>query len=103
MVFKFFIFLLEPPVFQPGKPSDFLSLWHQDLSGDQDYVWWLVFVCLFVFVFVCFVLFLFYFVCFVLLFLFCFGLVLFLFCFVLFCFVLFVVSFFFNLFSSFGF
>ena len=44
MVFNLFIFLFEPPVFQRGKPSDFLSLWHQGLSGDQDNVWWLVFL-----------------------------------------------------------
>jgi hypothetical protein len=80
MVFKFFIFLVEPPVFQPGKPSDFLSLWHQVLSGDQDNVWWLVFFFVFVVVLFCFILFF----------------VLFLFCFV--CFVVFL-----NLFSSFGF
>ena len=98
MVFKFFIFLLEPPVFQPGKPSDFLSLWHQGLSGDQDNVWWLVF--LFVFLFVCFVCFVLLFCfgfcccCFILFGLFCFVLFLFccnccylLFCFVLLCFV----------------
>jgi hypothetical protein len=79
MVFKFFFFLFEPPVFEPGKPSDFLSLWHQGLSGDQDNVWWLVF--LFVFLFVC----LFCLFCFVVLFWF---LLLFYFvCFVLFCFV----------------
>ena len=85
MVFKFFIFLLEPPVFQPGKPSDFLSLWHQGLSGDQDNVWWLVFF--FRFCCCCFVLFVLY----LFLLLFCFVLFCFLFCF---CFVLFILFFF---------
>ena len=82
MVFKFFIFLLEPPVFQPGKPSDFLSLWHQGLSGEQNNVWWLGFLLLMLLLLFCFVFF------FVFVFLFCFILffVLFLFCFVLLCF-----------------
>ena len=98
MVFKFFIFLFEPPVFQPGKPSDFLSLWHQGLSGDQDNVWCLVLLlllllfCLFCFCFFVVVLF-----CFILFF------ALFLFCFVLMCFVCFLFFCFFNLLSSFGF
>ena len=90
MVFKFFIFLFEPPVFQPGKPSDFLSLWHQGLSGDQDNVWWLVFF----FVFVVVVLF----CLFCILFVFCCGYVLFyfVFCFVFVfsCYVLLVLCFF---------
>ena len=46
MVFNLFIFLFEPPVFQRGKPSDFLSLWHQGISGDQDNVWCLVLLLL---------------------------------------------------------
>ena len=79
MVFNLFIFLFEPPVFQPGKPSDFLSLWHQGLSGDQDNVWWLVFF----FVFVVVVLFCLFCICFCC----CFVLFYFVFCFVfvLFC------------------
>ena len=92
MVFKFFIFLLEPPVFQPGKPSDFLSLWHQGLSGDQDNVWWLVFFFVFVVV-VLFCLFCICFCCCFVLFYFVFCFVFVLFCFVLFCDFLFVFKF----------
>ena len=91
MVFKFFIFLLEPSVFQPGKPSDFLSLWHQGLSGDQNNVWWLGFLLLLLFCFVCFCFLLLFCLFFVLFFvLFCFVFVFVLFCFVLLCFVCFV-------------
>ena len=91
MVFNLFIFLFEPPVFQRGKPSDFLSLWHQGISGDQDNVWCLVLLlllllfCLFCFCF--FVVVLFCFILFFALFLFC------LFCFDVFC-LLFVFLFF---------
>ena len=83
MVFNLFIFLFEPPVFQRGKPSDFLSLWHQGISGDQDNVWCLVLLLLLL-LFCLFVLFLFFCCCFNLFhFVFCFVLVLF--CFDVFC------------------